>query len=902
MDEAQVKQAMASALQKGDKALARTIARKWEEQSASQTPPVPQEPQEGDVPWPTAKSTYNEWLQKTKADKDPSFYMDKVKAGAVDFFTNVLPDPVVDKMLGLDPMSYQKEDGTFDVKRYDRDRAVGKENVAQEFLGYQGVKPEGQLQALAGSAVQGTVAEGPMAFLGAKGPIGAGTEVLHSLVANAMGQLGGSAGYQLGDSLDTPEGVKQLMALFGSIIGGTSTAGGRSVIGSGKELVTQAVKEKSRISESADKAAEFTAHSEMKQLMDNALKAQPDMEATLATIKTLQDEIPGLVIPPAAGLAENPVYRKNTEYLLRTNPNAFADLRRSLQEAKGKIDERKEAIFGKTGAEVDAELLKNVPKDYTRDIRNARKRIDALDTQLGKAAETVRSSRDTVAVGESVDGLITAKVKAVKDILSPQYTKLFNNAESAGEMFPASSVQNVHQMYAALREGDVFKSFPGIANRLNTKWKPKESETAGLLGPTGDPLGPKTTIAYEDVPLREMDSLKREINAAIRTTKDPAQRRILNQLKATLKGEIQTLPGTFATAYGDLDKAFWKELGIPFDKEGLSQLDSARFQSQAGAYLGKPEQAADFLSFVGDAGVPVVKDAVLLKMQNSVFNKDGMLDPKNLVKFIKTNGRLIDTVPGLRAELQDARGLVNNLSDTKARLDSEYTLKAKELSEGFFKAFHQKGLEGVSGDILRSPRDSAKYMNDLRNFTPDTSAMVKQSIRASLIEKAMDSPSTMTDFIKKNERVFNQWFGSTYAKDIQSISQAADLINKIDVDKMRFALDYRHDDALSKATGVSFVQAQSVWRDRIANVGTKMAIIGSKMNVASAAAKRDGMLMDLLLHPDSLASIRKQVDGTSFKMTTPEVLSNIASHVNNSVWKGVYFGAAGADEGSEQKF
>jgi hypothetical protein len=276
-----------------------------------------------------------------------------------------------------------------------------------------------------------------------------------------------------------------------------------------------------------------------------------------------------------------------------------------------------------------------------------------------------------------------------------------------------------------------------------------------------------------------------------------------------------------------------------------------------------------------------------------------MIDPKALIGFINRNKTLIDTVPGLRDELTDARKLVDNLTQTKARIDSEYNIKAKELSDGFYKSFGKKGLNEVANRILTSDAESFKILNDIKNFEPETAKMVRQGIRATLLENGIKSGDTMVDFIRKNENVFNQWFGPTYLKSVESLGAASDIVSKINVDKMKFALDYKNQDQLLEKTGISFPQLQSVLRDRVSNFTTKLAIIGSKVSTSSAAAKRDSKMMDLLLNPQALEAIKKEVDTTKIKVVDEKFVARMSQIINNAVFKGIYFGGEAARDVAE---
>jgi len=854
-------------------------------------------------------------LQPVEAESQPTpeavesssnYYIDKAKSGAADLVFSVIPEQVLDNLIGVDQFSseYWLEDGGFDRKRFDRDRQVAIENAKEEFFGYKGIKPASELERYLGTGVESVTAEGPLAFLGAKKASGAITEVLHSYAANVLGQFGAETAATVTAELGGGETAQQLAASAGGLALGGLTIPGRTMGAAAIETGKKALSERKRVNQSIDTATEYAASSEVKQLIDKATKIQPDLDDVLKATVDLQSEVPDLIVPPVAALADNPIYRKNTEYLLRTNPEFYAKAKESLSNAKTAIDARKEALFGTAGPQADAKLKAALPTNYDRDIRVAKKRINAIDSQLEKVTNSVRTSVDYIDVGKRTDNLMRAKEAGVRAKLGPKYDKVLKDADTAGVVFPASSVAKVHQMYKGLRSEDLFASFPNLASKLNKKWSPKKVEPSPIIIPGVTP--PKMKREYKSVPLTEMDSLKRELNKAIRKVKDSTQKRVLTNLKASLTDEIAKLPEEFSEAYKAIDLEFYRELGIPKNKAEIDQLDSAKFMSQAGSYLSKPEQAQEFLGFVGDAGIPVVRDAILIKMQGGglvgggVYT-NGLVDPRKLAGFVNQNRTLINTVPGLQDELLNTTKLVNNLTSVKGRLESEYNAKAKELGEGFYEAFNQKGISTVTSEILGSAVGSQKYLKDIKNFEPETAKMAKQAVRAGLIEKAMGSPNTSTiDFIKENQRAFAEWFGPTYAKDVDAIAQASDLINKIDIDKMKFALDYKNQDMLFEKAGISGPQLQSVLRDRISNGLTKLAIIGSKISTSSVSAKRDSKVMELLLNPESLKTIRESVQQEKIKVLDPKTVAKIAQAVNNAVYRGLYFGGVAAGPALEE--
>ena len=472
-----------------------------------------------------------------EVEKESSSYtLDKIKSGAADFVFSALSqnDQVLGLALGLDANDYFEEDGTYDRERYERDKQAAIENAKEEFFGYDGIKPESEVERYLGTALESVVAEGPLAFVGGRGLFGAASELLHSYAASLLGQVGAETGAMTARALGGGETAQTLAAGVGGLAGAGITIPGRTALGAGVEVASKALSERKRINQSVDSATDYVAGSEVKQLIDKATQIQPGIDDVLKATVELQDEIPGLVVPPVAALAENPIYRKNTEYLLRTNPEFYASAKKSLSDAKSAIDARKEALFGQSGPIADANLKARLPENFEKDIRSAKKRISAIDDEISRLTQSVRLSPNYRDVGERAKFLMKAKEASIKKKLSPKYKKLFSDAESAGIQFPARSVGAVHQMYKSLRSEDVFASFPSLTNKLNNLWSPKEVEASPIIIP-GVPQQ-KSRMEYQSVPLSEMDSLKRALNKALRSTKDESTARILTNLKKRLDG------------------------------------------------------------------------------------------------------------------------------------------------------------------------------------------------------------------------------------------------------------------------------------------------------------------------------------------------------------------------------
>lgn len=150
----------------------------------------------------------------------------------------------------------------------------------------------------------------------------------------------------------------------------------------------------------------------------------------------------------------------------------------------------------------------------------------------------------------------------------------------------------------------------------------------------------------------------------------------------------------------------------------------------------------------------------------------------------------------------------------------------------------------------------------------------------------------MVQFLEDNKNVTSKLFGKDYIDNVKAISEATDILNKVDIDTRRFAIDYSRSDDLEQTVGISFPQLQSILRDRITNPGTKLAIIASKITSNSTATKRDDAMMQLMLRPEALAELQaraKAIRDKKFTMETTKEIEGMMSIVNRSIAKSAVF-------------
>lgn len=802
-------------------------------------------------------------LTEAASPERTNYIADRMKIGFTDFLFRATPEAARPYLFDYDV------EPTRNMAETER---VGQEAVArkaQEWFGAGAVRaPTDNLERYAGIALESITSDPIMSVLGGRGLAGLGVNLASSGVSGVTGSVAYDAIAGTAESLGATPEWQRRSGEVAAALAGTAVGAGLAVKSAAFSTVSEGrrvLRENRDIQRSLDTASDYLVSSGMRQVVDDIVAADPNIDANIEAIKNIGRLVPKLNIGPGIALSDNAVIRKNMETLLKENPQFRASVQESLKDLGNAIRTRQEAMFGTAK---DSDVVRNVTQavgNYGVKLTAAQRRIDNIDAAMDGLINRVRTSEEAVDVGAATTRLMEEKEKALRQKNSAQYEYLLDKYTNAGVDFPAASVQRLHEFVGGTTSEKLFTPFPTLVGKMRQYLSPRTTEqaevTPGMMGfLTGTATVPaQSVVQYQPITLRQLDSLKQELNKAIRQAQAPNSNLgnslpSLNVLKDKLKAEIQNIP-EFGKAYTDVDESFYRDLGIPFDAAGLSQLDSFRFNEQVGTYLSKPERATAFLSFVGEAGIPVVKDAILLRMRNKVFSTDGTFKPDAYAKFLAENKTVIDTVPGYRAELNDIKTTLSKMDSVKARLDSQARAADEQQADNFLKAVTNNGLRSAINNMIDKPDKLVNYTKTLKNLDPDSAKRVRNGIRTALLNRAFESRGGASAFIDQHPEVFSAFFGPTYSANVKALADAYDILRRTDPARMTFAFSYKEADALQRSTGSSIPQVSSVLRDRITSLTQKGIILLSRWFTKRTAAKRDEEIINLLSSPEALDRI-----------------------------------------------
>jgi hypothetical protein len=442
--------------------------------------------------------------------------------------------------------------------------------------------------------------------------------------------------------------------------------------------------------------------------------------------------------------------------------------------------------------------------------------------------------------------------KAAREVSSKYYDDAFALANAKGVTVPPATVQGIWAFSGAQRKSDLFAEFPTLYRKIQQNWSPREVEVPG--GVSG-----RTSLEFPEVSVQELDSLKRELNKAIRSTDDRTKQAALGDLKDELDAQIRSIDPEFAAAYKLADTKYYEGVGLPTSLNGYRSIDSARFSTTVSEALTKPDQIRDYLNFVGkDAGLEVVRDAMLLKARRSILNNSGDVDPNKLRAFMARNRDALNEVPEVRALFEKDALLADRINRGKAKVDSNYNTYALEQSEGFFKALTDKNLGAISSEVINNPGKRAQYLQQIDTLSPENKKLALTGLRQSVLDKAFKSNTTAVEYINNNKAAFNELFGPEYTDQINNLARLRDIIDTNKDNLVASAISHRQSTAYKEVSGLSVEETVGTLRNQVMSPQRKFLHLFFKAAMTKSSAKADKAMADVLLDTNAIAELNKE--------------------------------------------
>ena len=735
---------------------------------------------------------------------------------------------------------------------------AGREPVyqgAMKALGTTGAEPQTGFQKIVGQGTEAVTSPESYLFpaLAATRRMGMFGQALmrpaEQQVIGSAAEAGGMAGEAAGEKFGAPTVGRVAGSLLGGG-GGAYTLGtvlkGGPIVGKGLDVARS----------QWDKVRGTVPEDELLKDVDNRISnifiaagaADPTFMDTLTKAAKAQQSVslktPGgtpVQMPISSLLADNPVINNFIQSLSAKDPVFRAQYGSQFEQAKQALTANQIRLFGDPSkVKVDVSPL---------DLAKAQaRRTRTIDEQI---ADTFKDTTlDPNAFGQRVSALVAAKEDAAYKTVKPLYTEAFDIAKQKNVELPAGSVDDIFNFVAGEQASDIFKTFPSIYNRVRAKFRPTEVEASPILTAEGKPMT-EGGVKFSAATVEDLDSLKREINKQLRKTSEPADIRLLSELKARVGGHIDNLDPDFVQAYKNADASYFQKVGLPFNSETLKAVDRKKFVEQiAPAIIGNKSNVDDFIRATGEDGVRVARDAFYDSFSRAALKND-VIDPKAANKWLSKNQGGMSLVPGLEDEFRAASNDVSALLAERNRLDAAFKKVA--------------GDQIVSSGGFRNPQELVSKMYSDVNFTNKFMQQYganKDAVNAARsfmlddIVNAGDPVAMLNDRTKA--AVFNRVFGPTYAQKVQDFATVSERLNK-DLTNVPFKGETVPRTPIEQLTGIPPEQIISRIYNPVSGPVYAITSLMSKFWARKASDMTEEKLKNLLLNPSDARKVFEAV-------------------------------------------
>ena len=726
-----------------------------------------------------------------------------------------------------------------------------------ETMGSTGAQPQTSGQRIAASAVKAATSPEsylfpPVAAVRRMGMLG---QALMRPAEQAVVGGGAEAGGQVGQAAGEKAGAPGVGQFIGSLFGGMAGGYGFGTVAKTAPITGKAIE---LAQNQWNKVRGTVPEDELLRDVDNRISnifiaagaADPAFMKTLEDAAKAQKGVslkaPGgaeVQMPLSALLADNPVINNFIQSLSAKDPVFRAQYGNQYDAAKQALTQNQMRLFGDPSKVQVSVVGPSLEKVQTRRVRS----IDEQIADLSKD-QTI----DPTVFGQRVSNLVAQKEKAARLDVQPLYAEAFNLAKQNNVELPSGSVDDIYNFVAGEQASDIFKTFPSIYNRVRAKFRPTTTEPSAILTAEGTPMTPGG-VKFSAATVEDLDSLKREINAQLRKANDPADIRLLTELKGRVGGHIDNLDPEFVTAYRNADNAYLQKVGLPFSAETLKSVDRKKFVEQiTPALIGNKSNVSQFIDATGQEGTRLARDAFLDSFTKAALKND-VIDPKAANKWLKANQGGTSMIPGLDDELRASVNNVQSLINQRNRLNADFQRVAGEQivsKEGFKNP--QELVSKMYGDI----NFTNKFMSN-SGYGQNKDAV--NAVRSYMLDDIVQSGDPVALLNDRNKAaIFNRVFGPTYAQKVQDFATVSERMVK-DITNVPFRGETVPKTPVEQLTGIPPEQIISRIYNPVSGATYAMTSLFSKFWANKASAATEEKLKALLLNPSDAVKVFQAV-------------------------------------------
>lgn len=708
------------------------------------------------------------------------------------------------------------------------------------------------------------------------------TEGLLGAASGAAGELGARA---------APEGYGQAGEIVGGMLGGL---GGGAAVGSVRNLgeLANVGGVFSATKDLANQVSQLAGSGRASRQALTALQANPNLAGNIARATEIEQST-GIALPMLASsngdttissYLQSQIAKGDNSPFTASLKSQYEAAEQQLSSIKGKLApsmlevdayvKRKATEAGQKNAQAVADAAKSTARREFG-LENINNRILELSDTLAKGP----SAED---IGSRLTNLISAKEAALKKEIGPKYEKLIKNSEEAGINLPSSVATGLREYVSDQEFKSSFTTFPKLWSQVKKVF--------------ADP--------NKDYSLRDLDSLKRETNAALREAqKGTAEYRILTGLKQQVDGAIDAVDPAFSAPYRAIDKEYATRIGLPFNEAGVVQVDRATFLDNV---VPKATKSSDglkqIMSVVGDSpeGIKIVEDAFLwdLSKNRSVINTNtGELNPAQLQRYLAQNKDKINQVPGLRDRLESLAGRVTELRDNRtAILNAEKQAKIDKIENLWTQSYGT--TDGIRG-VVRSALSNPKQLDNLLQVA-GKDAVAREGIKSAMLDDVLNAPGDRLELFQTNKKAFEKVFGAPQTKLLGDVVEASQRL-KDNPFAMRININTISKSKWEEMTGTKAATTAGEFRNQIMTAPRVFINHLGRYFQKSADDNEAAEVQKFLLNPKALEDAAKFMGEVQTRGFTDRAMGLMGKVMKNSSSSWLFGALTGGAIGAQER-
>lgn len=655
------------------------------------------------------------------------------------------------------------------------------------------------------------------------------------VVPTAVTAIPGSFGAEVGG---------ELYGVPGAIAGSLTLSGPGQLFTSGNKLFSS-LKESAGAGGTMTELSKAAGDKRAAGVAIKALESDPELNANLLRATEIE-RMTGVKLPAPAATQGSNVIVQESRSQAAADPSGFgAAMRQQEINAKQAIMDRAQKLFGAPSAERLIEATAK-PASATKSLQ---RRLTDIDNELATIGDRI-DNVDPTQLGNRVTNLVKAKEEIARKEVGPLYENAIETATKEGVQLDPTQTERLYSFVNDSVNKDIFKTFPSIYSKINAKFAPE------LVGE-----GDAVEEVFKSASLRDLDSLKREINIALRGNASLDTRRVLNNLKFELNNVVDELPDSFKTAYRGADAEYLRKVGIPFDAKAIDDIGSKGFVEQTVPVLTKnPSALNQFLDIAGDEGKDIVRDSFMYDLAKTpnLVDANGAVNPKLIDRFLAKNKDTLKIVPEVADEIRGLSTDSKLLLNTQAKLNNLLKTEQKREADTLFNRLNNEKLDTVVGKFLTIPNERSQILSELKK---NPEAM--KGFRASVLEGLTTSGRTYDEFLA-NKDALDALFGSQYIKNVEALAEATQSLYSNPL-KLNIPLSSIRKTKFEEFTGMTPESTVALARRQITSPFQKVTIGLSKFFQNKASQSEREAISDFLLNTDKIketAELYKKINMT----------------------------------------